>query len=104
MTESVIHSITKEEMDQMKFDAAMDAFLRVHDERIICETFMTILHLLDVMELADSEKLEFKELTEKGHYVKQGHDAAIHRIRKQIMAVVIDIHEGGGKYFKAEKE
>ena len=104
MTESVIHSITKEEKDQMKFDEAMEEFLKVHDERIISETFMAVLHLLDIMEIADSEKLEFAELTEKGRYAKEGHDIAIRRIRKQILSVVMDIHEGGGKHFKAEKE
>lgn len=104
MTESVIHSITKEEKDQMKFDEAMEAFLKVHDERIISETFMAVLHLLDIMEIADSEKLEFAELTEKGRYAKEGHDTAIRRIRKQILGVVMDIHEGGGEHFKAEKE
>lgn len=76
-----------EKMDEMykEMPESLQQFMKQHDDIMLFLALRDVFHLLDLMELSDREKLEFRKLTKTGEIQIEAAEKTYSRIRHYLL-------------------
>lgn len=76
-----------ETMEKMyeKMPESLQQFMKQHDDIMLFLALRDVFHLLDLMELGDREKLEFRKLTKTGEIQIEAAEKTYKRIRHYLL-------------------
>lgn len=76
-----------ENMDKMyeKMPESIQQLMKQHDDILYFLALREVFHLIDLMELSDREKLEFRKLTKTGEIQIEAAEKTYNRIRRYLL-------------------